>query len=232
MDDTRILEVVKPAPNQDLVALADVRDELSAPRNQDARLKRYITSASSVISTYTRRVWREETVTETFYASYFMSGAWGGWGGGGWGYGWRWQPYRRADGTPTPLVLARYPVSSIASVVVGDDPALDPTDYLLDETKGLVYHWDGERIVPRTWGTETVAVTYVAGYSLSDVPPDVQQAAMALIRVRYFSHNRDPYLRSINVPGVQEESYWAGPDQSALPPEACGLLEKHIDMRM
>jgi len=231
MDDTHILEVVKPAPNYDLVSLADVRDELSAPRSADARLKRYITSASAVIATYTRRVWREETVTETFYASYFTSGGWGTSWGGGW-YGWRWQPYRRSDGRPTPLLLTRYPVSSITSVTVGEDPPLGPTDYLLDEEKGLLYHFDGERIVPRTWGTDTVVITYVAGYALADVPPDVQQAAMTLIRVRYFSRNRDPYLRSINVPGVQEESYRAGPEQSALPPEAVGLLEKHIEMRM
>jgi hypothetical protein len=233
MDDTHILEVVKPAQNYDLVTLADVRDELTAPRSADARLKRYITSASAVISTYTRRVWREETVKETFYASFFTGTGWGTGFGGGWGYGWRWQPYRRSDGRPTPLLLTRYPVSSITSVFVGDDTeALDPVNYLLDEEKGLLYHFDGERIVPRTWGTDTVVITYAAGYALADVPPDVQQAAMALIRVRYFSHNRDPYLRSINVPGVQEESYWAGPDQSALPPEAFGLLEKHIDMRM
>ena len=221
MDPVHILDVVTPAPNQDLVSLADMRDELDAPRSQDARLKRYITSASAVVATYTRRVWREETVTETFYASYFS-----------YHWHWHWHPYRHFDGKPSPLVLTRYPVSSITSVVVGDDPALDPTNYLLDGDKGLLYHFGDDGIVPLVWGVNTVSITYVAGYALADVPPDVQQAAMALVRVRYFSRGRDPYLRSINVPGVQEESYWAGPDQGALSPEAVGLLEKHIDMRM
>jgi hypothetical protein len=225
MEDVRLLEVVTPAPNQDLVTLADVRDELGAARGQDTRLKRYITSASSIIATHTRRVWREETVIETFYSSYF-----GGYGYG-WGWGWGWQHSHRHDGKPKPLVLARYPVSSITSVWSGAD-LLDPAGYFVDKDKGLLYQWDGATIMPWTHCANTVAVTYVAGYSLADVPPDVQQAAMTAIRVRYFSHGRDPYLRSINVPGVQEESYWAGPDQSALPPEAVGLLEKHIDMRM
>lgn len=227
MEDVHLLHVVQPAANQDLVALTDVRDELGSPRAQDARLRRYITAASAVIATYTRRVWREETVTETFYASYFSAG-WRGWTGG---WGWRWQPYRRSDGKPTPLVLTRYPVSSVESVVVGPDTS-DPATYLLDGPKGLLYSWDGGMLTPVTWGIDTVAVNYVAGYALADIPPDVQQACMTVIRQRYFSYGRDPYLRSISVPGVQEESYWAGPDQSALPPEAVGLLAQHIDMRM
>lgn len=227
MDHTvPILDVVTPAPNQDLVSLTDARDELDAPRTSDTRLKRYITQASEAIATFTRRVWRQETVTETFYSPYFM-GNWGSWG---WGWGWRWSPYRRSDGKPNPLVLQRYPVSSITSVVV-DGTALDPTDYLLDGAKGLLYRWDPDGSVAMAWGAQTVAITYVAGYQLADVPPDVQQACMTMIRQRYFSRDRDPYLRSRNVPDVQEESYWAGPDQSALPPEACGLLERHIDMR-
>lgn len=234
MEDVHLLDVVTPATSQDLVALTDVRDELGSPRAQDARLRRYITAASAVIATHTRRVWIQETVTETFYASYFSAG-WRGWSGG---WGWRWQPYRRSDGKPTPIVLTRYPVSSVTSVVVGpddlDDPATpsDPSTYLLDGPKGLLYRWDGDMLVPVTWGIDTVTVNYVAGYALADVPPDVQQACMTTIRQRYFSYKRDPYLRSIVVPGVQEETYWAGPDQSALPPEAVGLLAQHIDMRM
>lgn len=224
MDEVRLLEVVAPAPNQDLVALADVRDELGAPRGQDARLRRYITAASSVIATHTRRVWRQETVTETFYRNYFSST-------GGWSWHYH-SLHHRASGKPIPLVLARYPVASVgAVVVVGADPN-DPGAYQLDEPKGLLYNWDGENGVPMPWSVDTVAVTYTCGYALADVPPDVQQACMTMIRQRFFSSGRDPYLRSINVPGVQEESYWAGPDQSALPPESCGLLEKHIDMRM
>lgn len=223
------ITVVKPAPNQDLVTLADVRAEFDAPRANDARLRRYITEASAAIATFTRRVWRQETVTETFYANYFT----GGWGWGwGIGMGTLWHPYR-SDGSPTPLVLMRYPASSVVSVVQ-DGTALEPTNYLLDGDNGLLYRWDATDSSSgfgMAWSPQTVAVTYVSGYPLADIPPDVQQACMVLIAVRYFSYNRDPYLRSINVPGVQEESYWAGPDQGAFPPQAVGLLEKHIDMR-
>jgi len=218
MDEVRILEVVTPAPNHDLVSLSDVREELEAPRSQDARLRRYITAASAVVATFTRRVWREETVTETFYPSYFSGRSWYWPAGNG--------------GKPAPIVLSRYPVSSIGSANIGEEPPLDPTSYLLDEAKGLLYYRpDGEGYVYGGCGVNTVAITYTAGYALADVPPDVQQATMTMIRQRYFSHGRDPYLRSIEVPGVQSESYWAGPDQSALPPESVGLLSKHIDMR-
>jgi hypothetical protein len=227
IDNARILDVVTPAPSQDLVSLTDTRDEFDAPRTADARLKRYITEASAAVATYTRRVWRQETVTETFYSAFFM----GGWGAWGWGWGWRWSPYRRSDGAPNPLVLARYPVSSIISVVA-DGTAFDPTEYLLDGDKGLLYRWDPDGSIGMAWAAQTVAITYVSGYQLTaDVPPDVQQACMAMIRQRYFSRGRNPYLRSQTVPNVQEESYWAGPDLSALPPETIGLLDRHIDMR-
>jgi hypothetical protein len=224
MDFRRITAVVTPAPNQDLISLQDARDELGTKRADDARLRRYIAESSAAIATYTRRVWRQETVTETFY---FGGYNWGG------GYnGWDWGNRYHAHGGPIALVLSRFPVASIDGVTIPDGTPLDPTGYVLDAAKGLLYRAD-DCSVYDAWGGN-LSVTYTGGYKdVDDVPADVRQGCMTLVRHRAASFSRDPYLRSINVPGVQEETYWVGQigESGSMPPETAGLLSGHIDMR-
>lgn len=213
-------DIVQAAASQDLISYAEVADELSSPRNREQRVKRYITDASAAIASYTRRVWRKEQVTQTFHEAYFAHSHW------------HHYSYHRLDGTPKPLVLARYPVISIDQVTInGGNDTLTDSDWLVDKEKGLLFRASADTIGLLPW-YGVVAVTYTAGYaSIDDVPPDVRQACMTLIRHRYSSAGRDPYLRSISVPGVQDESYWVGTigDNGAIPPEVAGLLAGYID---
>jgi hypothetical protein len=229
------LVVVQKAPNQDLVTLEDMRIEFGFPSSQDAKMARWITQASAAVAAYTRRVWRQETVTETWHNNWF-------------------DLYYSSSftGDPKPLVLTRYPVSSVAMVAEGDTDLTD-TQWILENQGGLLYRtndWAPDPIpsnpifpgveppipdpVMTAWCGNTVTVTYTAGYlSTNDIPADVQQACTTLLAHRSSSSRRDPALRSIDIPGVQAETYWVGQigENGALPPEVVGLLTPHIDMR-
>ena len=103
----------------------------------------------------------------------------------------------------------------------------------MDGTQGMLYRLSAGG-TPLSWyGSETI-VTYTAGYDLlDDLPPEVEQACLIMMKHRWSSRSRDPLLRQISVPGVQEETYWVGGigENAAVPPEAAGLLAQHIDMR-
>jgi hypothetical protein len=230
MTEVRTLVVTQKAPDQDLVSLEDARIELGFPCTDDAKMKRWITQASAAIASYTKRVWRQETVTETWHSIWF-----------GLYYG-DWN-------TPRPLVLSRYPVSNVAAVSEGDTDLTD-AQWLLNGDNGLLYRLNGDcsdqpvvnpltssnpdALLMSWWAGNTTSVSYTAGYATTDdVPADVQQACITLLRHRSTSARRDPALRSIDIPGVQAETYWIGAvgDNGALPPEVTGLLIGHIDMR-
>jgi hypothetical protein len=213
MAEIRILEVLTPAPDQNLVSLEEARRYLGTDPKDDARLKDLIADGSAAVASYTRRVWRQETVKETWYRAWFDL---------------YYSPYNFA---PKPLVLARYPVSEVSLVTEGDSDLTD-TGWLVQGEAGCLYRQSSEgRLESIGWCGDTVAVTYTAGYTLEKVPDDVQRATLTMCRT--LSSMRDPALRSIDIPGVQAETYWVGQvgENGALPPEVTGLLSPHIDMR-
>jgi len=222
IDALRTLEVVT-ASEQSLVTLEVARDELGTKRADDGRVRRYIQEASSVVATYTRRVWRQETVTEVFHQSYFQPSHFIA------------DAFRHLHGhdhAPRPIMLSRYPVIEVSALTDGED-VLAEADYLLNKPAGLIHRFDATSNVTRPWSGLTLSVTYTGGYLLADVPPDVQQGCLTLMRHRYSARGRDPMLRSIDIPGVQSEAYWVGAqgENGAVPPEVAGLLAQHIDMR-
>jgi hypothetical protein len=221
-----VLAVITPARTRDLTTLATVKDEFGIKDTKsDVRLRRWIRDASGAIETYTRRIWATETVVETFYHRHGSAGSYRLWT----------YPTRHGislGALPHSLCLARYPVSGVASITE-DDTALVTTDYRLDGTQGILYRLSADGSPVEWFGSETI-VTYTAGYDLLDgLPPEVEQACLTLLKHRWSSRDRDPLLRQINVPGVQEETYWVGGigDNGAMPPEVAGLLAQHIDMR-
>ncbi len=220
-----ILTVTTPARTRDLTTLATVKDEFGIKDTKsDARLRRWIRDASGAIETYTRRVWAMETVTETFYHRQGSNSFYRAWV----------YPNRHGSSIELPhaLCLARYPVTNVVSITE-DGTALATTDYLWDEPQGIVYRLTTDG-TPISWYGSTTVITYTAGYDLLDgLPPEVEQACLTLLKHRRSSRGRDPLLRQISVPGVQEETYWVGGigDNAAVPPEVAGLLAQHIDMR-
>jgi hypothetical protein len=213
MAEIRTLKVLTPAPDQTLVSLEEARRYLGTDPKDDARLRDLIADGSAAIAAYTRRVWRQETVQETWYRAWFDL------------------YYARLGYAPKPLVLARYPVSVMSLVTEGDTDLTD-ADWLLEDGSGVLYRQSDNGMVSSVgWCGDTISVTYTAGYTLDKVPDDVQRATLTMCRT--LSSMRDPALRSIDIPGVQAETYWVGQvgENGALPPEVTGLLSPHIDMR-
>jgi len=228
--DTRTtLTVVTPAPNQDLVSLEDARDELGVmDTTQDARIQRYISQSSASIAMFTNRVWRAEAVTEGFFQGYGSGGYYSSDSLG-------WPHKNHSDGSQVPLVLKRYPVGEITGVSV-DGTVVDPITYYIDPQKGLLWRaWAEEDTNCVAWGWGPTLIDYTGGYAnVEDIPADVQQACLSLVRHRFWGP-KDPTTRSVNVFGVQEETYWVGGQgagqNGAILPEAAGLLAPHIDLR-
>jgi hypothetical protein len=226
-----VLSVDATESSYTLTTLDDVKAELNiTDGSTDALLTRWIAVASHAIHTYTRRTFWQQTVTETFYApgppaAFSLTGSMAA------GY-----PFSQRFDLLDCLKLGQYPVSNIASVTVGQClTPLDPSLYVLTPQDGLLRRLcnDGSG-APVVWEPQNIAVVYTAGYAEADLPADIEQAAITLVKHRWYARFRDPYLRSINVPGVQEESYWVGQigENGALPPEVVDVLDLYRETRV
>ncbi len=104
------------------------------------------------------------------------------------------------------LRLSRWPVTEILQVIE-NGTELTPDGWELDEVTGQLWRLaGGERIC---WvGTGTTTVSLVGGYGLpGDLPADIQRAAVDQVKFAFFAGDRDPALRSLDIPGVASESY-------------------------
>lgn len=187
-----ILTVVTPAASHDLTILATVKSELgidAGDTSKDALLTVQIRQVSSAIESWCRRVFALETVSETFWPE------------------WNDRSMRNS----APLCLARYPVSEVSEVTL-DGGALGDDLYQLDPEGGLLYRLtDGGD--PSCWSfCRSAVIAYDAGYELLDgLPHDIEAAAIAWIKDRYYStgdNSRDPRLRSEQIFDVATFSYF------------------------
>ena len=193
-----MLTVVTPATSYDLTVLETVRAELGITNHaEDENLKRWIAQASDVIAKYCNRVFAQETVSETFRRS------------------------TRSDD----ILLSRYPVNSIVSIVENDETLAD-TDYELRGESGLLTRLFDD--APACWPAGKIVVTYVAGYVLlTDLPYEIEAAALALVKQYRFAAQRDPQVRSESVDAIGSTGYFDGLDVSGMSPEVLGLLKDH-----
>lgn len=197
-----ILTVLVPASTSDLTTLAVLKEELGIKNSlQDSKLKRWITEASATIETYLGWSLSKATLQED----------------------WQWA---NRHSTRYGLVLSRYPVISVTSITADGTAVLDPANYTIDPDKGLIYRLDvsGVRI---HWNSLRLSVVYVAGYAaITDIPADIREACLIMLRHRYALGNRDPTIKSESVPGVLTSEYWVGGigDNPAIPPQAIARL--------
>lgn len=109
------------------------------------------------------------------------------------------------------LQLARYPLTSITSVVetiAGTATTLVAgTDYIANMAFGQLTRLDSYGR-PCNWNADPVVVTYAAGYS--PIPVDVVDAVVEMVKLRWYSQTRDPLIRARNVSGIMETQYWFG----------------------
>lgn len=200
----RVTTVVSAAASTyDLVTLAIVKDELNVTgTGDDAKLRRYIASASLAISSYCNRVFAQETVVDTFDLARA-----------------RLQYFGEAS-----LQATRWPVISVSSVIQADTTLEAGTDFRVDSDAALLYRLNASGL-DTSWLSSPVVVTYDGGFAT--IPADLQDAAIRLVRGRWFAKDRDPLARSVSIPGVQDIQYWVptGSDAGNMPSDVVDLID-------
>ena len=103
------------------------------------------------------------------------------------------------------LLPWRTPIMAIGSVVE------EGTSLVLDTDCRLISGGMLERMAddaPICWGTGRIVVTYTAGWSLpTEVPAELEGQVIEQVKMRYLATDRDPALRSENIPDVWSGSY-------------------------
>jgi uncharacterized phiE125 gp8 family phage protein len=202
----RIEAVLEPAVSLALVDLDVVKDELGIALDntaQDARLRRFIAQASAQIQSYCRRVFAVQTYRNTFVRG-FMS----------------WP-------TTGSLVLSEQPVTEILGIT-DDDALLELSDYEADLKSGMLC-----RLAPGMlrccWSARQTIVDFKAGYT--QIPDDVQAAALRVITLQRSVQGRDPYLKVREGPTYGREEFWIGNMPlltGGLPPDVAQLLDGYV----
>lgn len=215
--------VTTAATSTDLTTLAAVKLDLGIiGTDEDVYISSQIPRITSAIVSYlniaqasdgTNTVGRE-TLTETFRQK---------------------DAYRFGDGirdvNVEKLILSRYPVTSIVSVVE-NGITLDPSLYEIDGSTGIILRFDSIGY-QRNWCFRKCVVTYIAGWLLpgdsgSTLPHDIENAAICLLKSTRAARTRDPLVKSEDIPGVLSTTYWVGTTRTevgALPPEIASMLD-------
>ena len=177
-----MLVVSSAADNTALTTLEEVKAQLSiTATDEDTYLESAITRATAAVCTYlnvptatdgTRTLGRE-TLVETLRLKTY-------------------EPF---------IVLGRYPISSIASITE-DGTTVDASEYEI-RGAGIVARLTDDDST-KCWLPVKIVVTYTAGWLLPDddsrnLPQDIEDAAIALIKAARFNRTRDPLLRSENI---------------------------------
>jgi hypothetical protein len=211
-----IVKVTTPATNELLTTVARVQADLGITGN-DAAITTAIEEASSRIEAELGYHLALETVTETFR-------------GGVNGY----------SEAVTALVLERAPVVDIDEITI-DARVLVDGEWMLDEVSGLLYWIDGTGLSTPWRFATSVAVSYSGGWVMPGdedrtLPPALEAAAVAYCRSMLASRDRDPMLRSVEIPGVITRDYYshnrAGGESALLPPDVVSMLNPFKRIRV
>lgn len=210
------VSVIKPATAKILTTAANVRADLGlgAASPTEQQLARWIEIASARVITHCRRQFARETVREEICLR------------------------RSADGGDG-ILFDRWPFVAAESVSL-DGIVLDPTDYQADDRR--IYRVRGG--ARECWRGRKLVVVYEAGWFLppeegdapegvQPLPPDVEHAVALLVAGSVYASGRDVTVKSEDVEGVGEFSYYVQSANAALPnPEAEAILKPYRRARV
>lgn len=185
-----MLTVTDAASSYDLTTVAAVKSDLGITgSDHDAWIGDAIGYASAIVADAVGRVLAEETVSEV-------------------------QDHR---GQPFALLLARWPVSEVASVTL-DGETIEATDYDVDEEAGTLHRLSGGRRV--AWQSGRYVIAYTAGYILPGavtptLPASLERATIELVKVQWHQRERDPLLRTATV-GALTMGWQSRPGDSGI----------------
>lgn len=212
-----ILTVTAAATARSLTTMPIAKRLLGITDNsQDTTLDALIPMASAAVENYCNRVFAKETLSETIRI-------------------WSDPLTRTAARGVTALQLQRWPIVAASVAVTEDSTALvEGTDYKIDYAKGILTRLDSD-LIPQWWRLTPVVVTYGAGYVLPgtanaarDLPYEIEEATVDVLRMRLAGTTRDPALRSESVPEVYSASYYNLTDMpQGVSAYAASLLEAY-----
>lgn len=203
------LTVLVAAASKDLTVKATVKAELGiSGTTDDDLLDTLIHQASARTFSFTGRELASETVRERFLVPCGCGVIW----------------------------LARTPVSAISGTVdvhtlgiTEDGTALTvDTDYEYNPATGEVWRLDSDGNRTEWAADALITAIYTGGYvTLTNLPHDLERAAIELVKAAYRARTRDPALRSKSIPDVYTETYRDADKMtgdSGMPPEVAGML--------
>lgn len=128
-----------------------------------------------------------------------------------------------------PLTLARWPVTTLTSVVE-EGTTLATTDYEIDKATGCL--WRLSNGYRARWYAVNVVVAYIAGYADSTAPRSpLATACLSVLKHRWSARSRDPMVKSQDIPGVLKTDYWVGSvGDGPFPPDVIALLDPFRDI--
>lgn len=229
MSDVRnyVLNTVTVAATSfDLTTLLNVKTDFGLDDDTDAAtdiyLKRVIRQVSSAISRYCNKVFALQTYQDVFRP---QQDHW---------------PVTLPNRT-APLMVTQSPLVSITSIVVKrgteDVTLVAGTDFEVNLKTGELWRLDSYGN-PRGWDAVKTTVIYVAGYTLPcqtgsvntllDNAPDLEDAAIRMVKARWLAKDRDPFLKTDQVDGVGSQTFWIpdSPDGN-FPPDVQELLNDY-----
>lgn len=120
------------------------------------------------------------------------------------------------------LLLRQWPIRRVLDIRCG--PSTIPPDVARPDRGGLLVR------LGQDWAAGEYEVTYRAGFILpgsanSDLPADIEDAAILAVRYAWADRNRDPTLKALEIPEVERREFWVGAIGSGpLPPDVMHRL--------
>jgi hypothetical protein len=229
---SRIDIVLVPPVLTDLTTLATVKLDMDISDTlNDAYILRLIRRASSIVQGYCKRDFAMQTWQSTFRLDAPIGGS----------SDICFPPLQRT----LPLNLGSCPVASILSAVTDVATLVQDTDYELAAKAGQIFALNQQGSGTRSsWQFQYLTVQFMAGfwlpidsttplptgYMASTLPDAVEQAAIELVRARWYARKRDPMLRTRDQGSVGSESYWVGKIgiDAEMPDEVASLLLPYV----
>lgn len=196
-----MLTVTTPASTTDLTTLAAVKAELGISTTEhDTQLGNYISQASDSVISYCNRVFARESVSETF----------------------------RIERPGKGLVLSRYPVTAIASVVE-NGVTLAASDYETNAGDGVLWRLQGDS--QSRWACGKIVVNYTGGYLLPNdvgrnLPNDIERAAIMMVVHAFNVAGTDASVKRESIDGIGSTERFQLPE-SGIAPDVESLLARY-----
>ena len=212
-----VISVTAPASDLTLLTIAELRAAVGLSNNsRDVDLKRVgsrvadaLTQACKIATDgATPPTLRLESITETFRLN-------------------RWWDRSDPKVPRDMLILARRPIVTVVSVVEAGITLDLTSDFEIRSGEGGLLRLFND--APSHWAHDKIVVQYTAGWQTR--PEGLKRAAEKLVRFYWSEMAKDPLLRSLNVPGVSERTYWIGAvDDPSIPQDVMDDLGPYMNL--